>query len=70
MGKIFFISGKSSTGKDTIYKRLLEDKSLGFKKITMYTTRPMRAGESDGEEYFLSVTMRQRNMNMMEALSR
>ena len=49
MGKIFFISGKSSTGKDTIYKRLLEDKSLGFKKITMYTTRPMRAGESDGE---------------------
>lgn len=52
MGKIFFISGKSSTGKDTIYKRLFEDKSLGFKKITMYTTRPMRAGESDGEEYF------------------
>lgn len=52
MGKIFFISGKSSTGKDTIYKRLLEDKSLGFKKITMYTTRPMRAGERNGEEYF------------------
>ena len=54
MGKIFFISGKSSTGKDTIYKRLLEDESLGFKKITLYTTRPMREGEVDGVEYFFT----------------
>lgn len=52
MGKIFFISGKSSTGKDTIYKRLLEDEGLALKKITMYTTRPMRSGEIDGREYF------------------
>lgn len=52
MGKIFFISGKSSTGKDTIYKRLFEDTDFNFKKITMYTTRPMREGEKDGEEYF------------------
>lgn len=51
MGKIFFISGKSSTGKDTIYNRLLEDAKLGLKKITMYTTRPMRSGETDGIEY-------------------
>lgn len=56
MGKIFFISGKSSTGKDTIYKKLLEDRSLGLKKITMYTTRPKRSGEQDGEEYFLLMT--------------
>lgn len=54
MGKIFFISGKSSTGKDTIYKRLLEDESLGFKKITLYTTRPMRNGERDGVEYYFA----------------
>lgn len=52
MGKIFFISGKSSTGKDTIYKSLMEDDSLCLKGITMYTTRPMRAGEKNGEEYF------------------
>ena len=52
MGKIFFISGKSSTGKDTIYKKLLDDGSLGLRKITMYTTRPKRSGEHDGEEYF------------------
>lgn len=52
MGKIFFIFGKSSTGKDTIYKKLIEDSSLDLKKITMYTTRPMRPGEKNGEEYF------------------
>lgn len=54
MGKIFFISGKSSTGKDTIYQRLLADEELGFKRITMYTTRPMREGEKNGVEYFFA----------------
>lgn len=52
MGKIFFILGKSATGKDTIYNTLLEDTALGLKKITMYTTRPMRSGEKDGVEYY------------------
>ena len=44
--------GKSATGKDTIYKRLLEDESLNLKKIVTYTTRPIREGEKQGEEYF------------------
>jgi guanylate kinase len=52
MGKIFCIIGKSSTGKDTIYRFLLEQKELKLKKIMTYTTRPMRAGEQDGVEYF------------------
>ncbi len=52
MGKIFCIIGKSSTGKDTIYRYLLGQKELGLKKIVTYTTRPMRAGEQDGVEYF------------------
>lgn len=52
MGKIFCIIGKSSTGKDTIYRFLLEQKELKLKKIVTYTTRPMRAGEQDGVEYF------------------
>lgn len=52
MGKIFCIIGKSSTGKDTIYRYLLEQKELKLKKIVTYTTRPMRAGEQDGVEYF------------------
>lgn len=44
--------GKSATGKDTIYKRLLESKELNLKKVIGYTTRPIRAGEKNGSEYF------------------
>ena len=51
MGKIFCIMGKSSSGKDTIYKRLLEEKSLGLNRIVPYTTRPIREDEKDGVEY-------------------
>lgn len=51
MGKIFFVTGKSATGKDTIYKRLLENKSLALKNIVSYTTRPIREGEQEGVEY-------------------
>ena len=51
MGKIFCIIGKSSTGKDTIYQRLLDREDLAFQQIVSYTTRPIRAGEVDGIEY-------------------
>lgn len=51
-GKIFFLMGKSTSGKDTIYKNLIEDKALLLKKIVPYTTRPMRDGEKDGVQYF------------------
>ncbi|MBO5144240.1 MAG: guanylate kinase [Lachnospiraceae bacterium] len=51
MGRIFCIVGKSSSGKDTIYKKLLKNKSLRLKKIVPYTTRPIRAGEQEGVEY-------------------
>ena len=54
MGKIVYLMGKSSTGKDTIYKRLLGDAGLAFKTIIPYTTRPIRDGESDGREYFFT----------------
>lgn len=52
MGKLFYIMGKSSSGKDTIYKRLMEDGDLSFKNIVGYTTRPIREGETNGKEYF------------------
>ncbi|MCR5267287.1 MAG: guanylate kinase [Lachnospiraceae bacterium] len=45
MGKIFYIIGKSSTGKDTIYKRILHDESLHLESVVLYTTRPIRDGE-------------------------
>lgn len=43
--------GKSSSGKDTIYKRLMEDENLHLKRIVPYTTRPVREGEQEGVEY-------------------
>ncbi len=54
MGKMVYLMGKSSTGKDTVYKRLLKNASLNLKKIVPYTTRPIRAGEIEGEEYFFT----------------
>lgn len=46
--------GKSSSGKDTIFKRLLAERELGLKTIVPYTTRPIRSGEKDGVEYFFT----------------
>lgn len=54
MGKMVYLMGKSSTGKDTVYKQLLKNPSLKLKKIVPYTTRPIRAGETEGEEYFFT----------------
>ena len=51
MGKIFYLMGKSSSGKDTILRRLLEDRALPLQRIVMYTTRPIRSGETDGVDY-------------------
>ena len=54
MGKMVYLMGKSSTGKDTVYKQLLKNPFFFFKKIVPYTTRPIRAGETEGEEYFFT----------------
>lgn len=51
MGKIYYLMGKSSSGKDTMFKKLIEDNALGLKTIVGYTTRPMREGETEGVEY-------------------
>lgn len=45
------LMGKSSSGKDTVYKKLLEQDVIKFQKIVPYTTRPIRVGEQDGVEY-------------------
>ena len=49
MPEIAFLMGKSSSGKDHIFKAVVEDESLCLNTITMYTTRPMRTGEADRE---------------------
>lgn len=51
MGKIFYILGKSASGKDTIYKKLCNDKELNLKSVVLYTTRPIRDGEIDKVTY-------------------
>lgn len=51
MGKIFCVMGKSATGKDTIYQKLLHENELQLQRIIPYTTRPIREGEVEGREY-------------------
>ena len=51
MGKIFYMMGKSSSGKDTVYKEIRKELPE-LKTLTLYTTRPMREGEKDGVEYY------------------
>ena len=59
MGKIFVVMGKTSSGKDTVYKRVLDTLTLNQgvrapKTVVIYTTRPMRPGETNGVEYFFA----------------
>lgn len=54
MGKIVYLMGKSGAGKDTVYKQVLENKEIAFQKVIPYTTRPIRAGEENGVEYFFT----------------
>ncbi len=51
-GRIFLLMGKSTSGKDTVYKNLIADEELNLKKVVPYTTRPRRSGETDGVQYF------------------
>ena len=54
MGKIFYIMGKSSSGKDSIYRKLEADEGLGLERLVIYTTRPVRDGEKEGREYYFT----------------
>ena len=53
MGKIYYVMGKSASGKDTIYKRLVKELPE-FGTVRMYTTRPIRDGETNGVEYIFT----------------
>lgn len=56
MGKIIYITGKSATGKDRIFKELVDIYKEKLKPIILYTTRPIRPGEIEGETYkFISI---------------
>lgn len=51
MARLFYMIGKSSTGKDTIYREVISRSDLDLNPLVMYTTRPIRKGETDGKEY-------------------
>jgi guanylate kinase len=48
--RIFVILGKSASGKDTIFQRVLAECNLN--PIVYYTTRPRRTGETHGKDYY------------------
>ncbi|MBQ2082067.1 MAG: guanylate kinase [Lachnospiraceae bacterium] len=50
MGKIFYLMGKSASGKDTLYA-LLKNSIYELKTVVLYTTRPKREGEEEGVQY-------------------
>jgi len=53
-GLIFIISGPSGSGKTTLAERVVKSKGLKDKliKSVSLTTRPIRSGEREGEDYF------------------
>lgn len=63
MGKIFYMMGKSASGKDTIFKRVQEELPM-LKTIVLYTTRPIREGEKDGVEYHFTDENRKRELEL------
>ncbi len=56
MGKIFYIMGKSASGKDHFYEALLRDPELALSPLILYTTRPIRSSEQNGREYYFTDT--------------
>ena len=51
MNRIYYLMGKSSSGKDSIYRSLLRENDLKLSPMVIYTTRPIRSGEREGVEY-------------------
>ena len=54
MGKIYYIMGKSSSGKDTLFRKIKQELPM-LQTVTLYTTRPKREGEREGVEYHFIV---------------
>ncbi len=65
MGKIFYLIGPSASGKDSLARALLAEFGDRLRPVIMSTTRPIRSGELEGEEYhFIS---RERFQDLEEA---
>lgn len=59
---LYYLMGKSASGKDSIFHKLLE--KTKWKSLIPYTTRPMRDGEVEGQEYhFISTNQFKSNID-------
>lgn len=52
MSTIYYLMGKSASGKDSIYRELVN--RYPFQSLVMYTTRPKRQGEEEGVQYYFT----------------
>lgn len=62
MGKIYCVMGKSASGKDSLYREIMARGQLPLERIVPYTTRPVREGETPGEEYMFCDESRVRQL--------
>ena len=51
LGKLIFIMGVSGSGKKTVIDALMNS-DLWLVQVNSYTTRPLREGEVNGEDYY------------------
>ena len=54
MFNILVLTGKSTSGKDTLAKELINNH--GYQRLVTYTSRPKRDGEVDGVDYHFTST--------------
>ena len=52
MNKVYLLMGKSSSGKDSVYREVMKRNHIGLKPVVAYTTRPIRKNETNGKQYF------------------
>lgn len=57
MGKMVYLMGKSSTGKDTVYRRLLERDGLSLKKLFLIPPDRSATARSRGKPITLQIMM-------------
>ena len=51
MGHIFYLMGKSASGKDSLFELILSHDDINISRLVIWTTRPRRTGEQEGMEY-------------------
>lgn len=56
MSRIYCVTGKSASGKDSIFQAILQNPPIALSTVITYTTRPIRDHETDGVEYFFTDT--------------